>query len=789
MSTWLRTVTVCVILSVLCSGYLPASETPPKREFRASWIATVFNIDWPSSGSSPANQRNQLISILDNLKAAGLNAVVLQMRTECDALYDSPLEPWSYWLTGQQGAPPSPYYDPLAFAVGEAHKRGIELHAWLNPYRAMTSGSYTRHPSHVTNAHPDWILNVGGTQILNPGIPEVRGHILNVIEDIITRYDIDGIHMDDYFYPYPPNQITTQDAQTFADHNRGIANIHDWRRDNINLLLREIQALIGDTKPHVKFGMSPFGIWKSGVPIGISGLDAYSTIYCDAIAWLQDQSIDYLTPQLYWPHGGGQDYAKLMPWWADSALHYERHLYAGHAAYRITGWTNTEMPNQLRLNRSADGCQGSVFYNTNTLLSNPRGFLDSLKTNLYLYPALPPVMEWKNLTPPNIPREFRFERLASRPVAALVWEEPIPSSATSDVSRYVVYRIPGMVADPGDIDDPRNIMDIIGETEYIPRSGSSTGSVYFVVTALDRNSNESVGTSVVEVQAPEIPLLALPQDGDLQGDEVILVWQYAEHAGQYDLQVSTESSFASGVIVDETGLQDTSYTIANLTGQQVYYWRTRAHNVAGSSAFSEVRSFTTATPLAPVLAGPEHASTDIPLNPMLTWYSEISASAYRFQLLSSRTITESTILIDSTGIVDTSVTLHELSPNTIYYWRVNANNDLGSGEWSEIWGFRTIGTTLAEQERTHPERYLLSQNYPNPFNPSTTIEFSVPSSGNVTIRIYDLLGRLVRIIVDDYVEAGRYSVTFDAGQLPSGAYIYQMRTADFIDTKRMLLLK
>ncbi|MBN2600656.1 MAG: family 10 glycosylhydrolase, partial [Candidatus Marinimicrobia bacterium] len=315
------------ISGLLFLSSISTAETVPKYEFRATWIATVLRLDWPKS-STVSTQKSQLISILDNMQKANFNAAIFQIRPVCDAFYASDIEPWSNWLTGTEGQAPSPYYDPLEFAIEEAHKRGIELHAWFNPYRAKKGSSDGTSADHVFNKHPEWILAVGskkssdnryyaldeqetndtkGTDyILNPGLAVVREYVLGVIMDVVNRYDVDGVHMDDYFYPY--SGITNEDQTTFVEENRGFSNIGDWRRDNVNLLIESIYDSIRIIKPDVKFGMSPFGIWKNGVPDGIVGTSSYSAIYCDPIAWLDGHYIDYLTPQLYWPFGGAQDY-------------------------------------------------------------------------------------------------------------------------------------------------------------------------------------------------------------------------------------------------------------------------------------------------------------------------------------------------------------------------------------------------------------------------------------------------------------------------------------------------
>ncbi|MBP1679355.1 MAG: Por secretion system C-terminal sorting protein, partial [Bacteroidetes bacterium] len=318
---------IALAFALLVTSSFEAVSQSSKREFRGAWIASVVNLDWPSSDARGRTgvQQAELVALLDQLKSTGITAVLLQVRSECDAVYPSSLEPWSYWLTGEQGVAPSPYYDPLEFAIAAAHARGLELHAWLNPYRAERAiGSYTLSSSHVVKSQPGWILTFPavGLNLLDPGSPGARAHIAGVVADVVRRYDVDGVHFDDYFYPYPVSSagfpgITTEDAASFAADPRGFASIAAWRRDNVNLLVRMVDDSIKALKPYVRFGLSPFGIWRNGVPPGIVGMDAYSAIYCDAPAWLRQGTVDYLTPQLYWPIGGGQDYASLVSWWAD----------------------------------------------------------------------------------------------------------------------------------------------------------------------------------------------------------------------------------------------------------------------------------------------------------------------------------------------------------------------------------------------------------------------------------------------------------------------------------------
>ncbi|MFN3694958.1 MAG: glycoside hydrolase family 10 protein, partial [Ignavibacterium sp.] len=378
-----------LIINLFISGLIFAQSNPPKREMRAAWVATVTNLDWPSSPTISTNQKKQeAINLLDQLKSAGINTIIFQIRTECDALYSSAYDPWSYWLTGSQGNPPYPYFDPLEFWIEEAHKRGMELHAWFNPYRAERNvGNYPLAPNHVVNAHPNWVLTIGTFRFLNPGLQEVRNYISNVIFDVVSRYDVDGVHFDDYFYPYPPNHMTANptnnalDDSAFAADPRGFTNKDDWRRDNVNIMIAQVNNRIQSVKPWVKFGISPFGIWRPGYPPGITGMDAYATIYADALAWLRAQSIDYLTPQLYWPFGGGQDYAKLQPWWGDSVYVHGRHYYPGHALYRVDpgsgNWTASEIPNQIRFDRANPKVHGGVFFRAKSFVSIFKGVTDT----------------------------------------------------------------------------------------------------------------------------------------------------------------------------------------------------------------------------------------------------------------------------------------------------------------------------------------------------------------------------------------------------------------------------
>ena len=275
----------CLILSLY---FFSAQAQNPKREFRGAWIATVGNIDYPSAKTlTTAQQQAEFIKILDQHQQAGINAVMVQIRTNGDAFYPSNLAPWSEFLTGRQGKSPEPLYDPVAFMISECRKRGIEFHAWFNPYRAVANvNTSILDATHVALKRPDWLLAYGNLRVLDPGNPEVRRHVNQVVMEVTRKYDVDGIHFDDYFYPYPATGLTLNDSATYANNKRGINNRNDWRRDNINLLVKAIADSIKSVKPWVKFGISPFGIWQNKTtaqPLGseTNGLQSYSDIYCE----------------------------------------------------------------------------------------------------------------------------------------------------------------------------------------------------------------------------------------------------------------------------------------------------------------------------------------------------------------------------------------------------------------------------------------------------------------------------------------------------------------------------
>ncbi|MEO9886449.1 MAG: family 10 glycosylhydrolase [Balneola sp.] len=662
-----RVKNVLLIALFLCSisPSLYGQQNNLKYETRGVWIATVINLDWPSSPRlSVALHKEDLTNKIQKLKENGINTIFFQIRSEGDALYQSDIEPWSKYLTNEEGTAPSPLWDPLQYAIDEAHKRGMELHAWLNPYRAMRivpsdftqkridtnideslapflekeftnrnfkyKGTTERDSLHIANKNPDWLIVTKGNDpaiaFMDPGLQSVIDYNLKVMMDVVNRYDIDGIHFDDYFYPYPQNHLGLSDVtealddSSFAINPRGFTDKDDWRRDNVDVFVETLHDSIQVVKPWVKFGISPFGIWKSGTPIGIFGLSAYDTIYGDAIAWLQNGTVDYIAPQLYWEFGGGQDYAKLANWWAEQANEYDRHLYTGNAAYRAdpnTGgsrgdYSANEIPRQIRFNRNNADIKGNILFRMRNLTNfNTRGLSDSLKSNLNKFAALPPIMNWKNQTKPNAPENLAVSRSGEAEyIFEISWDKPsgeqiskVSNSGHIDsLIKYAVYRVDSG-SDPDEVQEMEkyyNLIAVTGETTYRDATPPSENGYWYFVTTVSRNNVESEPTQSAE----------------------------------------------GGVVVSN-----------------------------------------------------ENDALDV------------------------------------------------------------------------------------------PDRFSLAQNYPNPFNPSTEIAFVIPESGATTLKVYDILGREVKTLINKKLASGAHSVSFDASSLASGIYIYRLSSGNSTLIKRMTLIK
>lgn len=368
----------------------PTTPVATNDSLRGVWISTVFNLDWPSTGSygNQAKQQQEYVQLLNELQAMGMNTVFVQVRPSADALYPSSMVPWSKVMTGTQGK--NPGYDPLAFMIMETHRRGMQFHAWFNPFRANTDAKNDQlAANHVVKLHPDWIVNSSNKLYINPGVPQARQQIIKEIMEVVQRYDIDGVHLDDYFYP--SNGTFSDDATYKAYNTKKIANKADWRRDNINQFVQQLHTSIKSVKPGVQFGISPFGVWRNIAidPTGSdtkAGVTAYDNMYADVRTWVKQGWMDYVTPQIYWSLSfAPAQYDKLVTWWSDEVRGTNVKLYIGHSPYKLgtaeAGWQNAqEIINQLDYNALHPEVQGSVFFSAKDLRKNPLGLIQALSS-------------------------------------------------------------------------------------------------------------------------------------------------------------------------------------------------------------------------------------------------------------------------------------------------------------------------------------------------------------------------------------------------------------------------
>ncbi len=478
---------------------MSSQEIIPKREFRGAWIATVANIDFPSApGLSVQNLEKEWNSTLDYLAETGVNAVLTQVRPTGDAFYKSKIAPWSKYLTGIQGKSPAGEFDPLQYMIQSSHEKGIEFHAWLNPYRAsMDTLVENFSEDHPYSKHPEWFKKYGGRIYFNPALPEVRNYITEIVLEIIMEYDVDGIHFDDYFYPYPAGGEAFPDSEDFAKYGYGFLSIDEWRRSNINALISQVSEMIKTVSPHVKFGVSPFGVWRNK-NADLSGsntfasITTYDNLYADVRLWLEKGWLDYVAPQLYWQIGFEvADYEQLLDWWHKNS--FDRHVYTGNAIYKVgnhpdEAWRSPDqIPLQISLNRIFPNVHGCILFNTNTLMKNKLGVRDSLQNHYFKDPALWPEMKHMSEEGPNAPKLYRtFYRKG-----ILKMKADLPK----DAHNLVVYKFEDRK--PGDYNNPANIHQIIRvkglESYVIEDTNIDIGKTYtYSISVTNRQHSESL---------------------------------------------------------------------------------------------------------------------------------------------------------------------------------------------------------------------------------------------------------------------------------------------------------
>ena len=487
-----------LLVDAFGDAYAPAlssdRDAPPlAREFRGAWIATVDNIDWPSKpGLRVDSQKAELLALIDAAARLRLNAVIFQVRPAADALYESTLEPWSVYLTGRNGRAPKPEWDPLAFAVAEAHRRGLELHAWFNPYRAQFRGE--RGPlssKHVSRTMSSVVKRYGPYLWMDPGEARVRDHTTKVILDVVRRYDIDGVHIDDYFYPYPESNrrgpIPFPDDASFNRYRKGGGKLDrdSWRRQNVDILIEQLYRKIKSAKPWVKFGISPFGIWRPGYPESVRGLDAYEALYADSRRWLVEGWLDYFTPQLYWAiDAPQQSYPQLLEWWA-SQNQRGRHLWPGNGTYKVadfgsTRWPASEMLRQITITRDRVGAGGTVHYNMGSLVRSTDALADRLLRGPYAQPALVPASPWLSSRQPSAPQVT-----VSRGARTITLRIAADRSDPRVLPRWWLVR--ARYADGW----RAQVVDARSSTVTLTPGGALEMPDYFVVNSIDRAGVES----------------------------------------------------------------------------------------------------------------------------------------------------------------------------------------------------------------------------------------------------------------------------------------------------------
>ena len=592
----------------------------PKREFRSAWIATVWCLDWPSQGAGATKQKQEMDRLLDSLHVNNFNAVNFQVRSMCDAMYQSSIEPWSSYLTGTRGADPG--FDPLQYVVEGCHKRGMECHAWVNPYRWSTGTNWNT-PYDQELKNDGWLLAYGSTIILDPGQQRTIDRIVAVCKEIITNYDVDGILYDDYFYPSGiPTDSSAEDYGEWQASGTTLS-FGDWRRDNVNRMVQAVYDMIQETRPEVRYGISPAGVAASSSAVaGSHGVEPcptgsdwqYNSIFSDPLAWLEARSIDYISPQVYWPFGHStNDYGLITEWWGKIAAHFERQVYISSS---ISGLTNSstdvqykEYANEVEFNRtsSVDGCPGAIFYSCKYLYAlNHNSLGHYLKNTVYTHPALPPVMPWKEAINPG--QVQNLERMGN----TIQWE------GYDDV-RYTVYAFPmtmNTATFTGQID---YLLGMTYDTSYEIPSQYQQGYQY-AVCVLDRVGYEWEPAFLsVELDQLDNPILISPEERDTIDAPFDFTWHKVEGATSYLVEIAGSPEFSN--VLERVSVTDTTVTALlfnKLTHGEAQYWRVQSCADSCYSGVSEVRAF---IPMLLTILSPADGSEDLEVPITVTWYT------------------------------------------------------------------------------------------------------------------------------------------------------------------------
>lgn len=699
-----------ISLLLVVSTLLAQEYTSPKREFRGAWLSTVWAIDWPNSrdntGAAEKSQKAQMIEILDRYKEANMNVCFFQVRGFSDAFYNSEYEPWSKYLCGERGKAPN--YDPFQFVIDECHKRGIECHAWINPYRYATSqDTYGTLPTDYSNTHPEWLLDCGGTVILNPGMPEVRQRIVDIVIDILSKYDVDGIVFDDYFYPNG-GMTNDKDQDLYDKYNPDSLERGDWRRHQVNLMVKGVHDAIKARKPWVRFGISPAGVActsksvadKYGiVPCPVSSDWQYNGIYSDPVAWVSQNTIDYISPQVYWTIGAPADYSKIVPWWGTIVHKFGRHNYTSCSLSDLKREPSSapamsvaddeeyteeynedrvfariperqdvmmrifypqETVNEIVINRQSakEGAPGMVFFSTNKL--STYGFIDKLTSTVYSHQALPPALTWYKVEDQEMVTNLTLSG------QTLTWND-------DEELRYGIYAIPNAERnDPLAITTSKYLLGMSYETSYqLPDDISSTTHA-IAVTVIDGYANEFAPRFLnEELKSDVTPQLIAPLNKSHIVLPTWLTWQPIKDALNYTIELSYDNDFDSILATVQTdSAAFLTQQISKIDGLRETFWRVKANVANAKSNWSETRSFT--GKLFSVIS-PVDGQSAVSITPTITWDNAGEGTTYICEIATTNTFVSTEVLFSETT-TETSATVPAdiLSYSRNYYVRVRA---------------------------------------------------------------------------------------------------------------------
>lgn len=794
-----------IIFILLTLLLVQVSIAQPPREVRAVWLTSVYNIDWPHSTSVSAQaQQDRLRNMLDVLRETNINTVLFQVRPNADALYQSAYEPWSEWITGTRGQVPD--YDPLAFVIEESNKRGMEVHAWLNPYRfEITAGEYAGLPGDYSETHPELIFEHNDRTYFDPGNPATTQLIKNIVGDLVANYDLDGIVFDDYFYP---SGLSNADDQSSYDTygtaefiNRYYASVTrgNFRRASVNNMIKEVNDTIKAVDPGVIFGVSPAGIystqssaatqWGTTLPSGISGADNYNSIYCDPLAWLDEQSIDYISPQLYWQIGGPQDYLTLVDWWGKEAARHDRHCYPSIGSYRLPSsaksepslkgfpkiihelknlfrsesermktierneYTLLEIENQIIANRNNEenNVFGTIFFSTRDLTSRVPTLAPFLAEGVFAEKAIFPFIDWLPVTQPGAPQIAEIGTIGEDPEAATI------SVTSTQADRFLLL---GWDNQPtknewGNAD----FMQVVFGRDF---SSFYPGNKNFYAIA-EFMPNREIGniSSTITYDPLATATITAPANNQTVCDPISIEWSVVDNADSYQVIISSRQDQGNIVFVEEgiTAAQF-AFPAGVLDGQEFYYVRIKAESGSLVSYSAPVSIFTD-YPVGTQINTPAEGAQDVNLTTTVQWNSIQDINHYNVQVATDPGFTEESIVvnIEPVSLNFQSVSLEDGS--TTHYVRVRGVNDCGYGTWSE-----PVSFTTQQGTSTSGANMMQLKPYPNPTQDFFTVQYPV-SIRDRTISIYSVTGKIIRQIQKkDTVSTER----FDFGYFPVGVY-------------------